>query len=49
MKRAQGSLTAIPVDEAKMPRNPLLNMSETKVNTVYSKLLLADSSEVKSP
>jgi len=48
MKRAQGSLTAVPVDEAKISRNVLLNMSETKVNTVYSKLLLANNSEVMS-
>lgn len=46
MKRAQGSLTAFPVDEAKLSRETLLNISETKVNTVYSKLLLANSAEV---
>lgn len=46
MKRTQGSLTAVPVNEAKISRNVLLNMSETKVNTVYSKLLLANPVEV---
>ncbi|GLV32458.1 uncharacterized protein CBL_00832 [Carabus blaptoides fortunei] len=48
MRRTQGSLTAVPVNEAKISRNILLNMSETKVNTVYSKLLLANPVEVMS-
>lgn len=46
MRREKGSFTAIPVEEKQVIRNVLLNLNEKSCDTVYSKLLLANSSEV---
>jgi hypothetical protein len=47
MKRERGSLVALPVDQCGIrPTGQLLSVSETIVDTVYSKLLLATPQEV---
>ncbi|XP_034251606.1 RING finger protein 10 [Thrips palmi] len=47
MRRERGSLEAVPVEQWDMrPPVSLLSVSETAVDTVYAKLLLADSFDV---
>uniref|UniRef100_A0A069DX34 E3 ubiquitin-protein ligase RNF10 n=1 Tax=Panstrongylus megistus TaxID=65343 RepID=A0A069DX34_9HEMI len=48
MKREKGSLIVTPAhqSESRLIRGPILNMSETELDTVYSKLLLAHQSEI---
>lgn len=47
MKRERGSLVALPVDQCGIrPIDQLLSVSETIVDTVHSKLLLATPQEV---
>jgi hypothetical protein len=47
MKRERGSLVALPVEQCGIrPINQLLSVSETVVDTVHSKLLLATPQEV---
>lgn len=48
MRREKGSFTPIPVEEKNVNRNTLLNINEKNIDTMYSKLLLADPSEVLS-
>lgn len=47
MKRERGSLVALPVEQCGIrPIDQLLSVSETVVDTVHSKLLLATPQEV---
>lgn len=48
MKREKGSLIVTPAHQcgSRSTRGPILNMSETELDTVYSKLLLAQQSDV---
>ena len=47
MKRERGSLVALPVEQCGIrPTDKLLSVSETLVDTIYSKLLLATPQEV---
>jgi hypothetical protein len=47
MKRERGSLVALPVEQCGIrPIDQLLSVSETLVDTVHSKLLLATPQEV---
>lgn len=47
MKRERGSLVALPVDQCGIrPIDQLLSVSETVVDTVHSKLLVATPQEV---
>ncbi|XP_073982960.1 E3 ubiquitin-protein ligase RNF10 isoform X2 [Rhodnius prolixus] len=48
MKREKGSLIVTPAHQcgSRSTRGPILNMSETELDTVYSKLLLAQQSDI---
>lgn len=47
MRRERGSLEAVPVEQWDLrPPVSLLSVSESAVDTIYAKLLLADTSDV---
>lgn len=47
MRRERGSLEAVPVEQCELrPPVSLLSVSESSVDTVYAKLLLADTADV---
>ena len=49
MKREKGTLTAMPVEQYDSRiSKPLLHISEKKLDTVYSKLLLASYEDVSN-